>query len=517
MRPLARMLVELCICTTLALTAGCQRNLDPASVEYWADQASRQGAREEALKELGKLGKKEAVPVLLKWLDQPGPWQGQAAYSLAQLGDPSVAPQLIKHLDYEAGAQPKGGNTDAVYTNLDIVRGLALLRSPEAVEPLLKLLKNPEPKTREVVINALGQLQARQAVQPLLDLAQAESTPPVLVAASLRTLGNLGAAEAAPTLTTLLYHDVLYEEARYALVQLGPQAVPVLTQTLNRQNKDVEAKKMADGKPLPDGAVEARAASVLGAMRAHDAEPAVVAAFDKLYKRYLAKPKEAPPSVFGAIIELAYALGNLGGPGAVKALLPLTKAPNDTLHVAAAEALTTAGPDAGSVQALLAAAGTGPADARDSLIHAVTRLGGSDVLPAVEALKKSADKAATPEVLAHIVEAASPRLVAAKECKEDGACWRGKLQAKEAPVVRERAAYEMGWLAVKDAQADLLKAAEDESPEVRMAAVLSLQRLNGSDPVALQKIYDAWQTKTEYAAANQELKCLIARSKGHKG
>lgn len=516
MRPLAR--IPLQLFAVLALATGCQRPLDPTSVDYWADQANRQGTREEALKELGKLGKKEAIPVLTKWLDQQGPWQGQAAYSLAQLGDSSVAPVLIKHIDFEAGAQPKGSNTDAVYTNLDIVRGLTLVHSKEAVEPLLKLLKNPEPKTREVVINALGQLQAHQAMQPLLDLATSESTPPVLVATSLRALGNLGAAEAAPVLATLLYNDALYEEARYALVQLGATAVPILTQTLNRQNKDLEAKRTADGKPLPDGTVEARAASVLGAMRAHEAEPAVIAAFDKLYKRYLAKPKEAPPSVFGAIIELAYALGNLGGADAVKALVPLTKAPNDTLRVAAAEALTTAGPDAAAVQALLAAAGTGPADARDSLIHAVTRLGTSEVLPAVEALpSKSADKEVAPEVLTHIVTEASPRLIAAKDCKEDAVCWRGKLKGKEIPVVRERAAYEMGWLAVKDAQPELLKAAEDEVPEVRMAAVLSLQRLGGSDPVVLQKIYDTWQTKMQYAAVNQELKCLIARSKGNKG
>ena len=386
MRPLAISLVELC--TVIVLASACQRSLDPSSVDYWADQATKAGTRTEALKELGHLGKKEAVPVLVKWLDQPGPWQGQAAYSLAQLGDPGAAAQLIKHIDYEAGSTPKSGNTDAVYTNLDIVRGLALLHSPEAVAPLVKLLQNPEQKTREVVITALGQLQAPAAVQPLMALAKAADTPPVLVATALRALGNLGAAEATPLLTTLLYNDALYEEARYALVQLGSAAVPALVQTLNRQNKDLEAMKTADGKPLPDGTVEARAASVLGAMRAQSAEAAVVAAFDKLYKRYLAKPKEAPPSIFSGVIELAYALGNLGGAAAVKALLPLTKAPNDTLRVAAAEALTTAGPDPAAVQALLAAAGSGPADARDSIIHAVTRLAPAEVLPQVEALPK---------------------------------------------------------------------------------------------------------------------------------
>ncbi|HET6346928.1 MAG TPA: hypothetical protein VFH51_18480, partial [Myxococcota bacterium] len=64
-----------------------------------------------------------------------------------------------------------------------------------------------------------------------------------------------------------------------------------------------------------------------------------------------------------------------------------------------------------------------------------------------------------------------------------------------------------------EAKGALLAATEDDAPEVRMAAVLSLQRLGGADPKALQKTYDAWNSKVEYAAVNQELKWLIARSK----
>ena len=60
--------------------------------------------------------------------------------------------------------------------------------------------------------------------------------------------------------------------------------------------------------------------------------------------------------------------------------------------------------------------------------------------------------------------------------------------------------------------ADLMKAAEDDRADVRLAAVASLGRLGGGlDAAALQGIFDRWKDKIAYKDANATLQRLIAR------
>ncbi|HET6347286.1 MAG TPA: HEAT repeat domain-containing protein, partial [Myxococcota bacterium] len=294
----------------LVAAAACSKNSDPTTVGYWEAQLKSKRTRVEALRELGKLGKKEAVPVILPYLAEEGPWQAEAANALGLLGDPSAVPALIEHIDYEA--QPKADDekaTNHVRTNLGIIHALVMLRADSARAPLVKLLKNPEPKTREANIAALGQLGAKEAVPTLLGMLATEKQV-VLAAAAVKSLGQLGTGDpqVAATLVKYLYDDTLYDSVRYALVELGPGAVPKLVESLGRHNPDVEALRTADGKPLPEGSIEARAAAVLGATHAASAEAPVVEAFERLSKRLGAKPKEAPPSLRPALVELVYAL-----------------------------------------------------------------------------------------------------------------------------------------------------------------------------------------------------------------
>lgn len=503
----------LLLVTALTVASACQKNTDPTTVDYWAAQLKDKRSRGDALKELGKLGKKEAVPLIVPWLEQEGPWQADAAFSLAQLGDAAVVPKLLASIDYTAGS--KDNNDPAVQnkvrTNLSIVRALVLLKAKEGIPALGKLLQSPESKTREVAIRALGQMHATGAVQQLLDVAQNDRQQ-VLAQAAVRALGEIGDPKAAPTLVLFLYNDALYDEARFSLMQIGQPAVPALLRALNRQDPALEALRQPNTTPLPDGTIETRAAFVLGALHASDAESAVVAAFERLAKRAVGKPQDMPPSLTAAVVELAYALGSLGGPAALKALVPLSKSPNDTLRIAAAEALTTLGPEAQVVAALSAAAAApGSVDARGAAIVALGRVAPGETLTALDALpKKTATKEVPAATLQDMVDATRPRLVAAQACQSTLACWKGKLKDADA-TVRERAAYELGWRGAKDAAGELQKAAEDDDALVRMASIIAMQRLNVGDAVALQKIYDAWNAKVEYAAVNQELRWLIAR------
>lgn len=506
---------EIAVKLTVALVAlglagaACQKNADPTTVAYWADQLPRKPARSDALKELGKLGKPEAVPVILPFLAQEGPWQADAALALGQLGDANVVPQLVAQIDPKADGSPD--KAEKLRLNMNIVRALTALHARAAGPALLKLLDNPEPKTRELTIRALADLNVREATDPILKLLASEKLA-VLAQAELEALGALGGKDpqVANAIIPRLFDDALYDSARFALLQLGDVATQPLRDTLERRNPVVEALRTAANLPLPDGFIEARTGATLGTSRAADAEGAVADVYEKLLKRLAAK---GAASLKPAAVELTYALGNLGGATAVKILLPQLKATDADLRLAATEALTTAGPNPATVTAMFGAIGSAPAEVRAATIAALTRIAPASDRQQIEDLpKKLDDKITQAPLLEALIKQEKPRLDAAEACKEDVACWVQKLHDTD-PVVRERAAYELGWLKAADAKGALMKALEDETAEVRMGAVLSLHRLGGADPVALQRIYETWSNKVEFAAVNQEVKWLLARSK----
>ena len=65
----------------------------------------------------------------------------------------------------------------------------------------------------------------------------------------------------------------------------------------------------------------------------------------------------------------------------------------------------------------------------------------------------------------------------------------------------------------KENLAALVKAVEDDSSAVRMAAMASLSRLGGADVKTLDAALERWNDKVEYKNSNQELKRLIERSR----
>lgn len=484
----------------ISALAACSSD-DPSKQSYWLGKAKNPPERAEAMRQIGKLGKAQDPSVVKKvneYFETEGEWQPDAAYALGELGDKSVAPGMIKQIVFDANQSSRLGRVQ-VSTNQAISRALARLKAPEAVDPLVRLASRSDDRTREIAIRSLGELGDKAATDPLMGFLNPGETPAPLERTAITALGNLRDPKAVPKIVGLLYDDRFYEDAKFALIQIGEPSVATLTEVIERKNATVEALKTADGKALPEGAIEAHACAVLGAMRAKSAEAGLVATLNKLYSKYKATKDE---SVGAAVVELAYALGYLGTPESVKALRPLAEDSHQAIRVAAIESITASG-DASAVPTLMSAVKSGPGESRQSALVAVTRLGsGDDQQPLTDAVKGDDDLTAQ-------LSEEKVRLEAAAQCKADNACWSGKL-ADSNPRVRERAAYQLGWSGDKNASAALLKTAEDSVPEVRFASVMSLERLGNVDAKSLRAIRERAGDRMEYRQVNAEIARVLA-------
>ncbi len=492
----------------------CSKPTDPAKADYWLDKLENKHERVDAIKELGKIGDKVAAPELVKLLNTEGDWQPEAAYSLGQLNDPSVIPDLVKAIDYSVGPGNDKKTRTRNRTNANICKALGMLKAKDAAKDILKLKDSSEPTVREAAIRGLGQINNPDATPVLMDIALNDREP-YLRKVAIEALGDMADPRGIPTLVKALFVEVpgisFYNEARLSLIQMGLATVPALVSTMKHENKEVEKITFSDGRGLGEGTVEGKTSSVLGYLKAKEAEGMMVEALEKLWKQFKARDDSKPlfASVPGAIIEITYALGNLGTPAAVKAVLPVALDPEQVTRVPATEALTQIG-DRSVVKPLMESLKKGGSlDARRAVLVAVTRLGEGDDLEAYDALGKLGDKDVPREYMAQMVGEERARLVAAKTCKKDVTCWRQMLTDPDARV-RDKAAWELGWIGAKEVLDDLLKAAKDADPTVRMAGVLSMRRVNDADLTKLWPLYEEWTKKLDYQGANLELRRYIA-------
>jgi HEAT repeat protein len=108
----------------------------------------------------------------------------------------------------------------------------------------------------------------------------------------------------------------------------------------------------------------------------------------------------------------------------------------------------------------------------------------------------------------------SKPLEAARVCASDAPCWLPKLQDPD-PVVRARAAYELGRAGAPEAVAPLAKAAGEEQMLVRVAAIRALDwlvpvpaarnALKGIAPQLAEQLAKE-QGKGQYVKANEDLR-----------
>jgi hypothetical protein len=103
---------------------------------------------------------------------------------------------------------------------------------------------------------------------------------------------------------------------------------------------------------------------------------------------------------------------------------------------------------------------------------------------------------------------------AARVCAMDAPCWLPKLSDQD-PVVRARAAYELGRIAAPEAVPQLVKAASEEQLLVREAAVRALDWMTAnpaakpalkSAAAALASQLAAEQGKVQFVKVNEDLR-----------
>ncbi|NOY92733.1 MAG: sulfatase-like hydrolase/transferase [Deltaproteobacteria bacterium] len=251
-----------------------RRDALAAEIYGWLDslESPEQDPRQHAL-ELGRLGDRRAVPVLLELLADGAAETSdrqEAARILARLADPASAPGLLLAMQdadpmvaaeatvalgrqYDARAHdalvplvsaedpelrtraavslgrlrdPRAvpALLDALYVSHDsyereeAVRWLGRLGDPRAVEPLIALL--PEFRIRYLTVVALGMLGDRRAYDPLTQMLDWETHSNVRDNVG-RALGQLGDPRAIPLLIPLAASEAESKYVPEALVRLG--------------------------------------------------------------------------------------------------------------------------------------------------------------------------------------------------------------------------------------------------------------------------------------------------------
>jgi HEAT repeat protein len=340
-----------------AWTVGLLACGDPSQPDYWVGKLNNVRERREAVRQLGLMRSRcrlnmkttshcaqladAAVPALLTLVEEDK--RPEELQTLIQFHDKRALPLLVKLLDSDAAAVAGPAATE-----------LGELADPAAVEPLAKLVVKPVPRgtAAEVVkanaIKALGKLKDTRAVEPLVEVLE---TPPQEQNINLHrlaalALGRLGSAKAAGPLVRALFmtgkEGTAFQQARAALVELGPPAVPPLLTAL--EGKDAALAKLAVEREFDKytpGVIAYKAAYVLGDLRARAAVEPLLEALNR-------------PALGDVHRGVVYALGAIGDRRATAAVIGVLSDPKARWQdrVAAADGLELLG-DPAALPALL--------------------------------------------------------------------------------------------------------------------------------------------------------------------
>ncbi len=529
---------------TLAL-ASCKAQ-DPKDPETWIARLSDQDARVrgKAVQELRKLKAKAAVPALTKALSDPAARE-DAAVALGELGGPESVQPLIDAIDTGVGAGSDGATRAANRTNAKIAESLGQLGDAKAAQALLRLARAQEMTVRLAAVQSLGQLRAAEAVPELSHIIDGDA-PPLVVKKAVMALGQIGDPAGIPALQHALVLEMqgvsFLPEASFSLFQLGTVAVEPMLKLLRDQDAGYLA--WARGRSRAPAGTYAKAAIVLGDLGDARAVPALL---EKLkYKDSDPNPGTARLLTDKVREFAADALGRLRAREAAKPILELVKTgPDDgELTAFAVNALVWIGERPQAAELIKRAAASGDFSARVLCAQAAALLGEPALLPALKSAGLGRDKkppaggcsielagltgadldekaacGKLAEERAKAFAALGAPLEAAKECAGAESCWTGKLADKN-PLVRARAAYELGRSGVAQAVPALVKLAGDADFQARIAAIRALEWLL-PHPAAKAALKDAAaalavqlqseQGSVKFYKVNEELRRLQAR------
>jgi HEAT repeat protein len=523
----------------LALSLFACKASSPTDPQTWIRQLddSDPRARVKAVRELRKLKARQAARQIAELLKDPLTRE-DAALALEDLGGPDEVQPLLDAVDTTVGAGSDTAARNANRTNAKIALALGNIGDPRAGPALLRLARASDDSVRLAAVEALGQVRSRDAVAELSHLVDDPAAPPVLTKKAIVSLGEIGDPSAIPALE----HGLVLErqgvsflpEASFALFLIGEPSVTSLLRIA--QDQDPAYLAWARENNRAQAGTYAKAALVLGDLEDARAIPVLLA---KL-KYVDPDPSPGTSRLLTNLVRMfsANALGKLRAVQAapqIQALVTTTSAQDEELTSFASEALVWLG-DRAQARELLKKAQSGvlrlrliaarsaallgePALARDLLSLAQREAKGSQQ-KCLRQLSDAGISAGDPqkacEVLASQFSELAKPLDAARACGEDAHCWLPKLR-DPAPLVRARAAYELGRAAAADAVPVLVQAAADDQLSVREAAVRALDWLaavpaakpalkSAAQPLGAQLV--AEQEKTGFSRANEDLRRL---------
>ena len=529
------------IALAVLLASSCKPS-DPKDPATWTARLSDADAKQrvEAVRQLRRLKAKQAGPRIAPLLkDQMV--KEEAALALQDLGGPAEVPALIEAVDTTVGAGSDQATRGANRVNARIAEALGQIGDARAGPALLRLSRSQDGLVRLSAVQALGAIGFKDAVPELAHIVDDEAAPPLLIKKAIVSLGQLSDPAAIPS----LLHGLVLErqgvsflpESSFALFLLGAPAVEPLLKVA--QDQDAAYLAWARENNRAPAGTYAKAALVLGDLGDARAVPVLLA---KL-KYVDPDPNPGTARMLTNLVRefAANALGRLRAPEAAAPILALvqTKDPQDEgLAGFASEALVWIG-DKAAAKELLKRAQSGAIRSRLIAAQAVAMLGEAVQARELVALAAREEKASTQACLKAAGELQLPvekekdacAMVAAQfgdlirpleasgRCAGTAACWMQQLAEKE-PLVRARAAYELGRETYGQAVPALATAAADPDLRVRTAAIRALEWLL-SQPEAkpllkaaaapLGAQLAAEQGKMEFSKVNEELRRLQAR------
>jgi HEAT repeat protein len=535
----------LVLAAAILLCAAACKPSDPRKPQTWIARLADPDAkvRTRAVQELRKLKAREAGPQVAALLTDPLVKE-EAALALAAIGGPESVQPLLDAIDTTVGAGSDAAARAANRTNARIADALGSIGYASAGPALLRLARARDVSVRLSAVQALGQVRAREAVPELSRMVDDPTVPPLLVKKAVVALGQIRDAAGIPALLHALVIErqgvSFLSEASFAFFVLGEASLDPLLAVA--QDQDARYLAWARENSRAAAGTYAKAAIVLGDLGDPRATPVLL----KLL-RYT-DPDQIPSTarLLSSVVRqfAADALGRLRAKEAAAPILALVSTRSSDDEEAAdlyGNALVWIG-DRSQAKELLRRAQTGAVRARLSVAQAAALLGEPSLrkdLAQLAAREKetgkpkecaralaeisgvAADEATACHALSAAFAALDKPLAAAEECGQGdaAACWSKKLADRE-PLIRARAAYELGRAGAASAVDGLVKQASDESLPARVAAIRALEWLVAGGAAQSQLKAAAPQLSAQLAAeqgrarflkVNDELRRLQAR------